>query len=87
MCRSSSTGLPACPSGTIFEHPAISLDLFATFAAAAGSEGTTEDSVNLLPYLRGQQSDPPHEFLFWRAQTDDGHPLGQVEAMEGQQDR
>ena len=55
------------PSGTIFEHPAISLDLFATFAAATGSEETTEDSVNLLPYLRGQQSDSPHEFLFWRA--------------------
>ena len=55
------------PSGTTFEHPAISLDLFATFAAAADSEETTEDSVNLLPYLRGQNSDPPHEFLFWRA--------------------
>ena len=55
------------PSGKTFEHPAISLDLFATFAAAAGSEETTEDSVNLLPYLRDQYSGPPHEFLFWRA--------------------
>ena len=54
-------------SGTTFEHPAISLDLFATFAAAAGSDETAQDSVNLLPYLRGENIDPPHEFLFWRA--------------------
>ena len=55
------------PGGSTFEHPAISLDLFSTLAAAAGSEETAEDSVNLLPYLRGENSDPPHEFLFWRA--------------------
>lgn len=55
------------PGGTTFEHPAISLDLFSTFAAAVGSEETAQDSVNLLPYLRGNESDPPHEFLFWRA--------------------
>ena len=55
------------PAGTTFEHPAISLDLFATFAAAAGSDETAQDSVNLLPYLRGESPDSPHEFLFWRA--------------------
>ncbi len=55
------------PAGTTFEHPAISLDLFATFAAAAGSGEAAQDSVNLLPYLRGENTDPPHEFLFWRA--------------------
>ena len=55
------------PAGNTFGHPAISLDLFATFAAAAGSDETAQDSVNLLPYLRGENSDPPHEFLFWRA--------------------
>ena len=55
------------PKGTTFEHPAISLDLFATLAATAGSEGAAQDSVNLLPYLRGESAAPPHEFLFWRA--------------------
>lgn len=55
------------PAGSTFGHPAISLDLFATFAAAAGSGETAQDSVNLLPYLRGESTDPPHEFLFWRA--------------------
>lgn len=55
------------PRGTTFEHPAISLDLFATLAAAAGSDATAQDSVNLLPHLRGESAEPPHEFLFWRA--------------------
>ena len=55
------------PAGTTFEHPAISLDLYSTLAAAAGSDETAQDSVNLLPYLRGESTDPPHEFLFWRA--------------------
>ncbi len=57
----------ALPAGTTYSQPVISLDLFATFAAAAGSGETAPDSVNLLPYLRGENSDPPHEFLFWRA--------------------
>ena len=55
------------PSGAIYEHPVISLDLLATFTAAAGAPVQTEDSVNLLPYLRGDREDAPHEYLFWRA--------------------
>lgn len=55
------------PAGTTFEHPVISLDLFATFAAAAGTDEVAQDSVNLLPHLRGETGEPPHEFLFWRA--------------------
>ena len=55
------------PQGAEYAQPAISLDLFATFAAAAGSEAGAQDSVNLLPYLRGENAGAPHEFLFWRA--------------------
>jgi len=55
------------PAGTIYEYPAISLDLLATFTAAAGKAVVTEDSVNLLPYLRGDRMDAPHEYLYWRA--------------------
>ncbi len=55
------------PAGTTYAQPAISLDLFATFAAAAGSAATAQDGVNLLPYLRGENNDAPHEYLFWRA--------------------
>ena len=54
------------PSGQTYGQPIISLDLFSTLAAAAGSAEMAQDSVNLLPYLRGEQEDSPHEFLFWR---------------------
>ena len=55
------------PAGSTFRHPAISLDLFSTLAAAAASEETAQDSVNLLPFLRGEKDSSPHEFLFWRS--------------------
>ncbi len=58
------------PQGAVYEHPVISLDLFATFGAAAGvdpSRSGSPDSVNLLPYLRGDVDSAPHEFLFWRS--------------------
>ncbi len=56
------------PSGVTYQHPMISLDLYSTFAAAAGAAETAQDSVNLLPHLRGETAEPPHEFLFWRFQ-------------------
>lgn len=58
------------PHPTVFEYPAISLDLYAKFGAVAGiDDGALDspDSVNLLPYLRGENQEPPHEFLFWRS--------------------
>jgi arylsulfatase A-like enzyme len=55
------------PAGTVYERPIISLDLLATFSAAAGQSTTTEDSVNLLPYLTGAMDGAPHEYLYWRA--------------------
>ncbi len=57
------------PPGTTYSDPAISLDLYATVAAAVGSDATetATDSVNLLPHLRGEAGGVPHECLFWRA--------------------
>ena len=57
----------ALPQGSRFGQPVISLDLYSTVAAAIGSEARGQDSVDLLPHLRGDATDPPHEFLFWRA--------------------
>ncbi|NKC01903.1 MAG: sulfatase-like hydrolase/transferase [Pseudomonadales bacterium] len=50
-----------------FEYPVSTLDLSATFLAAAGGDGTTEDSVNLLPFINGQKKSAPHDYLYWKA--------------------
>ena len=55
------------PQGEVYHEPATALDLYATFAAASGLEASSPDSVNLLPHLRGETTEPPHEFLYWRA--------------------
>ena len=58
------------PSGARFDEPAIQLDILPTALAAAGIPIDPEwqlDGVNLLPYLKGEASGPPHEALFWRS--------------------
>lgn len=57
------------PKGKQFDHPVSALDLLPTSLAAAGAEVTPTwemDGTNLLPYLEGKRSGPPHERLFWR---------------------
>ena len=50
-----------------FDHPVISLDIFATVAAQSKIiPQNSLDGVDLTPYLTGQMSQPPHEALFWR---------------------
>lgn len=59
-------GFPAGRSVTV---PVSSLDILPTALAAAGLSpkgGPTFDGVNLLPYLRGETNQPPHDFLCWR---------------------
>jgi len=54
---------------TRFEHSVSALDLFPTCVAASGGEVPDFwklDGVNLLPFLKGERSDAPHENLFWR---------------------
>ncbi len=53
----------------VYEQPAIQLDLTATALAAAGIDVKPEwklDGVNLMPYLSGEKSAPPHDALYWR---------------------
>ncbi|NBV20685.1 MAG: sulfatase [Proteobacteria bacterium] len=60
---------PAKLKPAVFDQPAIQLDLNATALAAAGVERKPEwklDGVDLLPFLTGAKSGPPHEALFWR---------------------
>jgi arylsulfatase A-like enzyme len=58
------------PAGATYDQPVIALDLWPTFAAAAGAtvpDGVTLDGVDLLPYLSGERPSAPHEVLHWRA--------------------
>ncbi|MFM8620286.1 MAG: sulfatase-like hydrolase/transferase [Opitutaceae bacterium] len=55
------------PAGGTFDEPVIALDIAATALAAAGRPVPVEmDGVDLLPWLRGAKSGPPHANLFWR---------------------
>ncbi len=55
------------PAGKTYDHPVIQLDIAPTVLAAAGVEGDASfDGVNLLPYLLGENQEPPHDKLYWR---------------------
>jgi len=55
--------------GSAYDEPIHHIDLFHTFAAAAGADVPTDrklDGVDLVPYVRGDLQGAPHETLFWR---------------------
>jgi arylsulfatase A-like enzyme len=53
--------------GQVVHDPVISMDIFATAAAAAGAKPANPiDGVDLTPYLTGAKKGAPHEMLFWR---------------------
>jgi arylsulfatase A-like enzyme len=57
------------PAGKVDDRPVIQLDLLPTALAAAGVEVQADwkiDGKNLLPYVTGERSEPPHEALYWR---------------------
>ena len=57
------------PAGETYAQPVIQLDIAATAFAVAGLTPEPEwqlDGVDLLPFLMGNQSGPPHTALYWR---------------------
>jgi arylsulfatase A-like enzyme len=57
------------PANKVYKHPITTLDILPTLLAATGNEPSTDDNfdgVNLLPYLTGKISTPPHDTLYWR---------------------
>ncbi len=55
------------PAGTIFENPVHHFDIPVSALAAAGIDADPDlDGVNLLPHVKGELADPPHQALFWR---------------------
>ena len=57
--------------GKLYERAVSTVDLLATFTAAAGQVVTTEDSVDVMPYLAGRRDGDPHDVLFWKAGPND----------------
>ena len=57
------------PAGKVESRVVSSLDILPTFLAAAGLKPPTDrefDGVDLMPYLTGKNTKPPHAILFWR---------------------
>ncbi len=57
------------PAGRVYDQPVIQLDLHATALAAAGiaiEKDWKLDGVDLLPFLKGDNSAAPHDVLLWR---------------------
>ena len=53
----------------VYAQPVIQLDFTATALASAGVEVGPEaklEGVNLMPYLKGEQTGSPHDALYWR---------------------
>ncbi|MES2438012.1 MAG: sulfatase-like hydrolase/transferase [Verrucomicrobiota bacterium] len=57
------------PAAKVDARPVIQIDLLPTALAAAGVEVSPDwklDGVNLLPYIKGEKTEAPHDALFWR---------------------
>jgi arylsulfatase A-like enzyme len=57
-------------AGKTYDQPVSSVDVFATALACAGAPMPADkkyDSVNLLPFLSGENKGAPHERLCWRS--------------------
>ncbi len=57
------------PSGMIYEKPVSALDLFPTFIGPNKNRVNLVnklDGVDLVPYLVGEKTESPHEYLFWQ---------------------
>jgi arylsulfatase A-like enzyme len=57
------------PAGKVYDQPVIQIDILPTALAAAQVEIPSDaniDGMNLLPYLSGENAEPPHDALYWR---------------------
>ena len=55
------------PAGKTYDKPVISLDILPTAVTVAGGKpGANVEGVNLLPFLKGEKTDLPHDALYWQ---------------------
>ncbi len=58
------------PAGTQFAHPVTLMDFFGTAVQASQTPLPADrkfDGKDLIPFLNGEISSPPHQVLFWKA--------------------
>ena len=70
--------------GQTFEGLSSSLDIFTTSIAAANiqkDENLVLDGVNLLPFLKREQTGDPHKKLFWRKLEESGARVGDLKLI------
>jgi arylsulfatase A-like enzyme len=57
------------PAGKVYDYPVMNLDVVPTMLAATGNkiaESEKLDGVDLAPFLTGQNSQRPHQTMYWR---------------------
>lgn len=54
------------PEGIVNDDLVMQLDASATAVALAGGDVSSMDGKNLLPHLRGEAEDKPHDILYWQ---------------------
>ena len=59
------------PQNTVFDYPVSTLDLVPTFFSIAGGdvENISTDGVDLLPFVKGEKDEQPHDYLYWKKQA------------------
>ena len=65
----------------------ISLDVIPTALAAAGAKPLPNydlDGVNLLPFLKGEKTNDPHDVLFWRWRKEQAVRVGDWKLVTSQ---
>lgn len=74
------------PAGSVYRQPVVSLDVHATALAAAGvalPQDAPLDGVDLLPFLTGANTAPPHDRLCWRAGEQGAIRMGDWKLVRG----
>ncbi len=65
-------------SGTVYDYPISSLDIFATLSELSDSPTNPDkplDGVNLIPYLTGENENEPHEAIYIRKFDQNRHAV------------
>ncbi|MCL4484313.1 MAG: sulfatase-like hydrolase/transferase [Bacteroidetes bacterium] len=53
------------PAGKTISNPVISIDIAPTILGILSEKQNVMNGVNLLPYLKGEKTEAPHDILFW----------------------